>query len=184
MPSKGYLVMFSDLNLSIIYIKPFTSNNTIVFVSFLIPEWNITSPLNKYLLLNTLSLTVFKIHTDWLTQQAFISNIPSQMHPSPTTLWVVLIFMLSEASYFQQKIKLWLTQLCFEDVWLIYIYKMFHFDSLILSNAFLSNFLLSFCFGWQRFLLAILLGRYRVDLYFHIKRWTIPEKKQRGGGAG
>ena len=34
-----------------------------------------------------------------MTQQAFISDIPYQMHPSPTaTLWVILIFMLFVAT--------------------------------------------------------------------------------------
>ena len=50
-----------------------------------------------------------------------------------------------------------------------------HFDSLILSNAFLCNFLLIFCFGWQLlyscFLLFISTRQVRADLflYFQIK---------------
>ena len=45
----------------------------------------------KLFLLNTPSLA-FKVWwiTDWLSQRAFISDIPSQMHPSPITLWQVI----------------------------------------------------------------------------------------------
>ena len=53
----------------------------------------------------TSSLTAFKTrwNIDWLTQQAFISDIPSQVHPSHKTRWkVILIFVML---YFQLEIK-------------------------------------------------------------------------------
>ena len=52
--------------------------------------------------LNTTTIKWEQLHlkldrtlTDWLTQQAFMGDIPSQIHPFPITLWrVILIFML------------------------------------------------------------------------------------------
>ena len=93
--------MFSALNSAIIYIKPFISKNTTFSsVSILNIEWSIISPLNKHFVLNTSSLTSFKTskNTDWLTQQAFRRDIPSERHPSPTTLCVIIIFMLLVSS--------------------------------------------------------------------------------------
>ena len=77
--------------------------------------------------------------TDTASIHAFISDIPSQMHPSPITLWqVILIFMLFVLS--TQKIKFWLihdgcieTKLVFQSC-LIHS-DIPHFDSLILSNT-------------------------------------------------
>ena len=59
---------------------------------------------------------------------------PSQVHPSPITLWqVILIFMLFVLS----AVDLCLSCLIHKNVT--------HFDSLILPNTFLCNFLLVFC---------------------------------------
>ena len=76
--SKGHLVhdtdvhkIYSTLNLTIICIKPF--------------------------ILKVLSLDAFKTwwNSDGLSYQAFINDIPSQMHPSPITLWwFILLFVL------------------------------------------------------------------------------------------
>ena len=109
----------------------------------------------KHFLLNTSSLfwTAFKtwLNTDWLTQQAFISDIPSsQMHSSPTTDNSVssfnfyVIFVLSTGN------KVLANSLLYQGCLIhIYLQDVPHFDSLTLSNTFLCNFLLVFCFGWQ-----------------------------------
>ena len=83
----------------------------------------------------------------WLTDtagiHAFISDIPSQIHPFPVTLWqvILILFVLST-----QEIKVWLihwttSRLVFHQNCLIHK-DVSHFDSLILSNTFLCNFLL------------------------------------------
>ena len=114
---------FSALNLTIICIKPFTSNNT-TFSSILLKCWMKHYFSIKHCLLNTSSLfwTAFKtwLNTDWLTQQAFISDIPSsQMHSSPTTDNSVSSFNFYVICTFNN------IHLCIKDVWFTYIYKMF-----------------------------------------------------------
>ena len=147
---------FSALNLTIICIKPFTSNNT-TFSSILLKCWMKHYFSIKHCLLNTSSLfrTAFKtwLNTDWLTQQAFISDIPSsQMHSSPTTDNSVssfnfyVIFVLSTGN------KVLANSLLYQGCLIhIYLQDVPHFDSLTLSNTFLCNFLLVFYFGWQLF---------------------------------
>ena len=98
------------------------------------------SPLN----INTLSLIR-------LTLQAFISLIPSQMHASPIALWcVILSFMLLVLSTANKVLLANLLHkeydLSIKNVWFSDIQDAPHFDSLILSNAFLCNFLPIFCF--------------------------------------
>ena len=97
------------------------------------------------------SIKLFLLNTpmmnDWLTDMAgihaFTSDIPSQIHPSPVTLWqvILILFVLST-----QEIKFWLihwtnSTLVFHQNCLIHK-DVPHFDSLILSNTFLCNFLL------------------------------------------
>ena len=67
-------------------------------------------------------MTAFKTLEHRLTDSAFISDIPSQMHPSPTIKSVVSYFKFCYL-YFQQEVKFWLIyssykgyNLCFEDV--------------------------------------------------------------------
>ena len=82
---------FTVLNFAIICIKPFICNNTIFSVSFL------NEILLLHVFLNTtitdLYLKLDRILTDWLCK--YSCDIPSQMHPSPITLWrIILIFKL------------------------------------------------------------------------------------------
>ena len=93
--------------------------------------------------------------TDWTDDtasiHAFISDIPSQMHPSPIIMWqVILIFMLFVLS--ARGIKFWLVTirlgLVFHQSCLIHRHVP-HFDSLILSNTFLSCAIFFLSFGWQ-----------------------------------
>ena len=78
--------------------------------------------------------------TDWLTQQAFINDIPSQMHSSPRTLWwivLILLFVLSKGN------KVLASSLVLEGSLIhIDLKDIRYFDSLILSNHFFSSFAL------------------------------------------
>ena len=103
----------------------------------------------------------------------FISVIPSQMHPSPVTLWqVILIFMLVFLLLIQE-IKTWLihysyeTRLVFQSC-LIHtdLQDVLHFDSLIFNHSFLCNFLLVF---WLATLAFISPAIYRGDLLLHFQ---------------
>ena len=82
--------VFSVLNLTIICIKPFTCSNNLFSLLFKMKYYFPTCSLNA-------SLTAFKTWQHWLTQQAFMSDIPSQKHPSPISLWqnilTVILFL-------------------------------------------------------------------------------------------
>ena len=132
----------------------------------------------KLFLLNT-PLLAFKTWwiTDWSTDaaktHAFISNIPSQMHLSPMTLWqVILIFMLFVLST-QVLVNSFTIASCVETrlVFQSYLIRtdlrnVPHFDCLILLNTFLCNFLLAF---WLVTFAFMFPARADLCLYFQIK---------------
>ena len=86
--------IFSALNLTIIFIKPSLSLEVTQSSSFS----NEIYFSIKLFLLKTLTIIDWWVN-DWLTQQTFISDISSQIHPSPITLYVashfILIFMFT-----------------------------------------------------------------------------------------
>ena len=94
--------------------------------------------------------TAFKTwqNTNWLTKQAFMGDFPSQVHPSPISI--------SRTRYI---IRIWLP-LLFSRM----------FDSLILSNTFLCNFLFVFCFGWHHLLWLALAGVSCCKLFLSIRQ--------------
>ena len=157
--------IFVALNLTIISIKPSNSNSTTFSVTLLNDEWDIISPLN-----------IFFLNTSSLTQQAFISDIHSKMHPSPSTLWVVLIYVLLFVLSLRHTILP--NSPAFQGCLIhIYLQDVPHFDSFILSNTFLCNFLLVFALAGNTCIhvscyLLLVLGRYGPELYlyFHVKR--------------
>ena len=102
--SKGCLYLVDDKNVHNIFFQSWTwqlsSLSLVMTQSFQSPFYM------KYYFstvsLNTTTIKWEQLHlkldrtlTDWLTQQAFMGDIPSQIHPFPITLWrVILIFML------------------------------------------------------------------------------------------
>ena len=105
---NGYLVhgrnlrkTFSILNLTIICIKSFTCNNT-TFSVFFLNELSFFHKTYSFKHNHWQHLKLVKALIDWMTQQAFISDIPAQMHLSNTLNSIVRYFNLCHL-YFQQK---------------------------------------------------------------------------------
>ena len=151
--TKNVHKIFSALTLTIIYIKPFTYNNTTFFL----------------LIKHTIIDCIKNLIKHWLTElthQAFISKIPSQMHPSPITLCLVS-FVLSTGVWL---IPILRALLMFQGC-LIHIDlqdHVPHFDSFILSNIFLCSCLLVFYFARQHFFAV---GKELI--FFRIFKWSV-----------
>ena len=106
--------IFSALNLAIIFIKPFTCIimpllsffNKILFVHL---TFSFKHVHHYWHLLKTWCITMTDWTDDTASTHAFISDIPSQMHPSPIIMWqVILIFMLFVLSAQEIMVKFWL----------------------------------------------------------------------------
>ena len=76
------------------------------------------------------------LNNDWLTQQAFMSDVPSQMHPFSINLWrVILIFMWF---LFSEVLATLIIIQSYRLDWHEFVRSdVSNFDSLILSNKFL-----------------------------------------------